>query len=51
MAALLKALRFDSKPEYTDKIPESLSAEEFDVHKVRRDVGGAAAGVVITAPS
>ena len=46
MAALLKALRFDSKPDYLDKIPESLSAEEFDVHNVRRDVGGASARVV-----
>lgn len=46
MAALLKALRFDNKPEYLDKIPECLSAEEFNVHNVRRDVGGATARVL-----
>lgn len=46
MAALLKALGFDSKPEYLEKIPESLSAEEFDLRNVRRDVGSAFARVV-----
>ena len=36
MDGFLKALGFESKPDYTDKIPETLTPEDFYVHKVRK---------------
>ena len=35
MDSILKALGFESKPGYADKIPEKLVSEDFHVHKVR----------------
>ena len=35
MAGLLKAL-FDSKPDYTEKIPDTLNPGDFNVHNVRK---------------
>lgn len=36
MAGILKALGFDfdSKPEYAEKIPETLEPADFEVHSV-----------------
>ena len=34
MAAFLKALGLENKPEYTEKIPESLSDGDFHIHDV-----------------
>lgn len=34
MEGILRALGFGSKPEYAEKIPENLSAEDFSVHRV-----------------
>ena len=34
MAGILKALGFESKPEYAEKIPETLTPEDFSVHRV-----------------
>ena len=31
---VLKALGFDSKHDYTDRIPDSLSPDHFDLHNV-----------------
>ena len=36
MDGILKALGFESRPEYNDKIPETLTPEDFEVHKVRK---------------
>ena len=34
MDSILKALGFDSKPDYADKIPETLTPEHFNLHEV-----------------
>lgn len=34
MDGLLRALGFDSKPSYTEKIPEDLDPSDFKVHEV-----------------
>lgn len=34
MDGILRALGFDSKPDYAEKIPESLKASDFNVHEV-----------------
>ena len=34
MAGFLKALGFESKPEYMEKIPDQLGAEHFCIHDV-----------------
>ena len=34
MAAFLKALGLENKPEYTEKIPEALCDEDFHIHDV-----------------
>ena len=34
MDGFLRALGFDSKPSYAEKIPENLEASDFDVHDV-----------------
>ena len=34
MSGFLKALGLDNKPDYTDKIPETLGAGDFSVHDV-----------------
>ena len=34
MAGFLKVLGFENKPEYTEKIPESLTDQDFELHKV-----------------
>lgn len=34
MDGILKALGFESKPDYTEKIPETLTQEHFCVHNV-----------------
>ena len=34
MAAFLKALGLENKPEYTEKIPEALSEKDFRIHDV-----------------
>ena len=36
MDGILKALGFDSKPDYTEKIPETLTPDHFSVHNVSR---------------
>ena len=36
MDGILKALGFDSKPDYTEKIPETLTPDHFYVHNVRK---------------
>ena len=34
MDGILKALGFESKPDYTEKIPENLTSDHFSVHNV-----------------
>jgi len=34
MDTILKALGFDSKRDYADKIPETLTPEHFNLHEV-----------------
>lgn len=34
MEGLLRALGFDSKPDYAEKIPEDLKPEDFNVKEV-----------------
>ena len=34
MDGILKALGFDSKPDYAEKIPETLTPDHFSVHNV-----------------
>jgi len=34
MDGILRALGFDSKPDFAEKIPESLKASDFNVHEV-----------------
>lgn len=34
MAGFLKALGLENKPEYTEKIPETLTDQDFHVHDV-----------------
>ena len=34
MAGILKALGFENKPEYLEKIPETLTPSDFTVHNV-----------------
>lgn len=34
MEGLLRALGFENKPDYLEKIPETLTGAELDVHKV-----------------
>ena len=34
MDGILRALGFDSKPDFAEKIPESLRASDFNVHEV-----------------
>lgn len=36
MAGFLKALGFENKSEYTDKIPETLTEDDFHLHKVSK---------------
>lgn len=35
MAGFLKALGLENKPEYSEKIPETLCDEDFHIHDVR----------------
>lgn len=35
MEGLLRALGFENKPDYTEKIPEILTEDDLHVHKVR----------------
>lgn len=35
MAGFLKALGLENKPEYSEKIPETLCDEDFHIHNVR----------------
>jgi len=35
MAGFLKALGFESKPEYAEKIPEQLTSDDVSIHEVR----------------
>ena len=35
MAGFLKALGFESKPEYAEKIPEHLTPHDVSIHEVR----------------
>ena len=35
MAGFFKALGLDGKPEYAEKIPETLTAEDISLHEVR----------------
>lgn len=37
MDGFLRALGFDSKPDYAEKIPENLAASDFNIHKVSSD--------------
>ena len=35
MEGLLRALGFENKPDYTEKIPETLTENDLDIHEVR----------------